>query len=99
MLRAGNNGGTAVSALPARANFGKLLRQVADERRPLVMAKQGTPKAVLRLGAPRRPGGGSAQADWRTVPAPGARPPSARGRLGGVRPAWRSLRRTGRDET
>jgi prevent-host-death family protein len=48
-----------VSALHARANFGKLLRRVADERRSLVIEKRGTPKAVLlsirdyvRLAAP-----------------------------------------------
>jgi prevent-host-death family protein len=59
MLRNGNNGSIVVSALHARANFGELLRQVADERRSLVIAKRGTPKAVLlsirdyvRLSAP-----------------------------------------------
>ena len=36
-----------VSALSARANFGKLLDRVADERRSLVIEKRGTPKAVL----------------------------------------------------
>lgn len=48
-----------VSALRARANFGKLLRRVADERRSYVIEKRGTPKAVLlsiqdyvRLAAP-----------------------------------------------
>ena len=48
-----------VSALSARANFGKLLRRVEDERRSLVIEKRGTPKAVLlsirdyvRLAAP-----------------------------------------------
>ena len=48
-----------VSALRARANFGRLLRQVEDERRSLVIEKRGTPKAVLlsirdyvRLAAP-----------------------------------------------
>jgi prevent-host-death family protein len=48
-----------VSALQARANFGKLLRRVEDERRSLVIEKRGTPKAVLlsirdyvRLAAP-----------------------------------------------
>jgi prevent-host-death family protein len=48
-----------VSALSARADFGKLLRQVGDERRSLVIAKRGAPKAVLlsirdcvRLAAP-----------------------------------------------
>lgn len=48
-----------VSALRARANFGKLLRRVEDESRSLVIEKRGTPKAVLlsirdyvRLAAP-----------------------------------------------
>ena len=36
-----------VSALNARANFGKLLDRVANERRSLVIEKRGTPKAVL----------------------------------------------------
>ena len=55
----GKNGTIVVSALRARANFGKLLRCVDDERRSLVIAKRGTPKAVLlsirdylRLAAP-----------------------------------------------
>jgi prevent-host-death family protein len=59
LLRTGHNGSIVVSALHARANFGKLLQQVADERRSLVIAKRGTPKAVLlsirdyvRLAAP-----------------------------------------------
>jgi prevent-host-death family protein len=50
---------TVVSALHARANFGKLLRQVDDGRQSLVIEKRGTPKAVLlsirdyvRLAAP-----------------------------------------------
>jgi prevent-host-death family protein len=48
-----------VSALGARANFGKLLRRIDDERRALIIEKRGTPKAVLlsirdyvRLAAP-----------------------------------------------
>jgi prevent-host-death family protein len=48
-----------VSALRARASFGKLLQRVEDQRRSLVIAKRGTPKAVLlsirdyvRLAAP-----------------------------------------------
>ena len=48
-----------VSALRARANFGKLLRRVEVERRSLVIEKRGSPKAVLlsirdyvRLAAP-----------------------------------------------
>lgn len=41
------NGTIVVSALGARANFGKLLRRVDDERRSLVIEKRGTPKAVL----------------------------------------------------
>ena len=43
----GKNGAIVVSALHARANFGKLLRRVHDERRSLVIEKRGTPKAVL----------------------------------------------------
>ncbi len=59
MLKMGNNGSIVVSALHARANFGSLLRRVADERRSLVIEKRGTPRAVLlsildyvRLAAP-----------------------------------------------
>jgi len=59
MLRAGKNDSIVVSALHARANFGELLRRVADERRSLVIEKRGAPKAVLlsirdyvRLAAP-----------------------------------------------
>ena len=43
----GKNSAIVVSALSARSNFGKLLRRVDDERRSLVIAKRGTPKAVL----------------------------------------------------
>lgn len=53
------NGTIVVSALRARANFGKLLQRVDNERRSLVIEKRGTPKAVLlsirdyvRLAAP-----------------------------------------------
>jgi prevent-host-death family protein len=59
MLRSEKNDTIVVSALRARANFGKLLRRVEDERRSLVIEKRGTPKAVLisirdyvRLAAP-----------------------------------------------
>jgi prevent-host-death family protein len=59
MLRTSNNGSIIVSVLHARANFGKLLRRVEEERRSLVIAKRGTPRAVLlsirdyvRLAAP-----------------------------------------------
>ena len=48
-----------VSALHARANFGKLLRRVEEDGRSLVIEKRGTPRAVLlslrdyvRLAAP-----------------------------------------------
>jgi prevent-host-death family protein len=58
-MRTDKNGTIMVSALRARANFGKLLRRVQDERRSLVIEKRGTPKAVLlsiqdyvRLAAP-----------------------------------------------
>ena len=59
MLRVDKNETIVVSALRARANFGKLLRRVEDEGRSLVIEKRGTPKAVLlsireyvRLAAP-----------------------------------------------
>jgi prevent-host-death family protein len=48
-----------VSALRARTNFGRLLRQVDEEHRSLVIEKRGIPRAVLlsirdyvRLAAP-----------------------------------------------
>ena len=41
------NGSIVVSALRARANFGKLLNRVEDERRSLIIEKRGTPRAVL----------------------------------------------------
>jgi len=41
------NSTIVVSALGARANFGKLLCRVNDEQRSLVIEKRGTPKAVL----------------------------------------------------
>jgi prevent-host-death family protein len=46
-LPTGKNDTIVVSALHARANFGKLLRRVDGERRSLVIEKRGTPKAVL----------------------------------------------------
>src|SRR6478735_8711360 len=59
MLKNGKNEAIVVSALGARANVGKLLRQVEDERRSLIIEEHGTPKAVLlsirdyvRLAAP-----------------------------------------------
>ncbi len=36
-----------VTALDARAHFGKLLRRVEDEGRSLVIEKRGSPRAVL----------------------------------------------------
>jgi len=55
----GKNGSIVVSALRARAHFGKLLSRVDDERRSLVIEKRGTPKAIMlsirdyvRLAAP-----------------------------------------------
>src|SRR6266436_6155675 len=41
------NDGIVVTALDARANFGKLLRRVEDEGRSLVIEKRGSPRAVL----------------------------------------------------
>ena len=46
-MRNGGNGRIVVSALRARAHFGKLLQRVEDERRSVVIEKRGTPKAVL----------------------------------------------------
>jgi prevent-host-death family protein len=43
----GKYGTIVVSALHARANFGKLLRRVDDERQSLIIEKRGSPKAVL----------------------------------------------------
>jgi len=55
----GNSGTLVVSVIRARANLGRLLQRVEDERRSLVIEKRGTPKAVLlgireyvRLAAP-----------------------------------------------
>jgi prevent-host-death family protein len=59
MIRTEKSDTIVVSALQVRTNFGKLLRQVAEERRSFVIEKRGTPKAVLlsirdyvRLAAP-----------------------------------------------
>jgi prevent-host-death family protein len=48
-MKTSANGGSVmvVSALHARANFGKLLNDVEGERRSLVIEKRGTPRAVL----------------------------------------------------
>ncbi len=45
--RAAKNGAIVVSALRARANFGKLLRRIDDERGSLVIEKRGIPRAVI----------------------------------------------------
>jgi prevent-host-death family protein len=59
MLKRAKNDSIVVSVLRARSTFGKLLQQVEDEGRSLVIEKRGTPKAVLlsirdyvRLAAP-----------------------------------------------
>ena len=59
MLRTAKAGPLVVSALRARANFGRLLSRVEEERRSLVIEERGTPKAILlsirdyvRLAAP-----------------------------------------------
>ena len=44
---ADKTGSIVVSALSARAHFGKLLDRVGGEHRSLVIEKRGTPKAVL----------------------------------------------------
>ena len=45
--RAGKAGTIVVSALRARANFGKLLSRVDDQNGSLVIEKRGIPRAVL----------------------------------------------------
>jgi prevent-host-death family protein len=47
MLRNEKRDTTVISAVRARTNFGQLLRQVEDERPPVVIEKRGTAKAVL----------------------------------------------------
>jgi prevent-host-death family protein len=47
MAKTAKKSNIVVSALRVRTNFGKLLRQVEDERRSLVIEKRGTPRAVL----------------------------------------------------
>ena len=39
--------GIVVTALNARANFGRLLRRVEDQGRSVVIEKRGRPRAVL----------------------------------------------------
>jgi len=58
-MKARRDQSIVVSDLHASANFGRLLRRVENERRSLVIAKRGAPKAVLlcirdyvRLSAP-----------------------------------------------
>jgi prevent-host-death family protein len=41
------NNGIVVTALDARAHFGRMLRRVEEEGRSLVIAKRGSPRAVL----------------------------------------------------
>jgi prevent-host-death family protein len=41
------NDGIIVTALDARASFGKLLRRIEEEGRSLVIEKRGSPRAVL----------------------------------------------------
>jgi prevent-host-death family protein len=59
MPKANKTHGVVVSALRARTQFGSLLRQLEQEHGSLVIAKRGTPRAVLlsiqnyiRLAAP-----------------------------------------------
>ena len=58
-VRAQKSEGIVVSALRARANFGKLLAEVEGQRGSLIIEKRGTPRAILlsikdyiRLAAP-----------------------------------------------
>jgi len=59
MPKTARNPTVVISALRARTNFGKLLRQVEEHRGSLVIEKRGTPRAILlsirdyvRLAAP-----------------------------------------------
>lgn len=59
MPKAAKNTSLVVSALHARTNFGRLLRQIEEKPCSLVIAKRGTPRAILlsirdyvRLAAP-----------------------------------------------
>jgi len=59
MQKTSKDDNITVSALQARAHFGKLLQRVETERRSLLIEKRGSPKAVLlsikdyvRLAAP-----------------------------------------------
>jgi prevent-host-death family protein len=59
MPKTTGNATLVVSALRARNNFGRLLRQVEEQRGSLVIEKRGTPRAILlsirdyvRLAAP-----------------------------------------------
>jgi prevent-host-death family protein len=59
MPRTAKNATIVISALHARTNFGRLLRQIEEEHRSLVIEKRGTPRAILlslrdyvRLAAP-----------------------------------------------
>lgn len=59
MPKLARNPNIVISALHARTNFGRLLRQIEDESCSLVIQKRGRPRAVLlsirdyvRLAAP-----------------------------------------------
>jgi Antitoxin Phd_YefM, type II toxin-antitoxin system len=59
MPKAAKNASLVVSALHARTNFGRLLRQIDEAPGSLVIEKRGTPRAILlsignyvRLAAP-----------------------------------------------
>jgi len=45
--KAGKSGSIVVSALRARATFGKLLRRIDSEKGSLVIEKRGIPRAVI----------------------------------------------------
>jgi prevent-host-death family protein len=47
MPKTEKNQSIIISALRARASFGKLLQRVEDERYSLVIEKRGTPRAIL----------------------------------------------------
>lgn len=46
-MRTEKNDSIVVTALAARAGFGRLLQRLEDEHRSLIIEKRGTPRAVL----------------------------------------------------
>ena len=57
-----------MSATQARVNFGEVLRYVAEEQKPIIVARNGKPRAViLAVEEYERLKAGQQQEDWREV--------------------------------